>query len=141
MKSFFSVAFTVNSACKMFVPHRNNCFELYGFDILVDQQLKPWLLEASSRSVGSGKKIIMQVNLSPSLNTDTPVDVDIKTRLLRDLLTLVGLPAVDPVLGRAEAEQQAAGRRGRRVRSAGGSQPGDPFAHSRAAAGFCSGAS
>ena len=72
----------------------------------------------------------MQVNLSPSLNTDTPVDIDIKTRLLRDLLTLVGLPAVDPVLGRAEAEQQAAGRRGRRVRSAGGSQrtrgPGPP---------------
>ena len=74
IKSIISVEFSVNSACKMFVPHRNNCFELYGFDILVDSNLKPWLLE---------------VNMSPSLNTDSPIDMKIKSNLLCDLFTLV----------------------------------------------------
>lgn len=57
--------------------------ELYGFDILIDSQLKPWLLE---------------VNLSPSLNCDSPLDVRLKSAMLADLLTLVGIPAVDPIL-------------------------------------------
>ena len=54
----------------------NNCFELLGFDILVDQSYKPWLLE---------------VNLSPSLSTDTQLDFKIKGGLIADLFTLVGL--------------------------------------------------
>ena len=66
------------SACKMFVPHRRNCFELYGFDILIDSDLKPWLLE---------------VNLSPSLNCEAPIDMKIKSALICDLLNLIGLPA------------------------------------------------
>lgn len=60
-----------------------SCTELYGFDILIDENLKPWLLE---------------VNLSPSLNCDSPLDVRLKSAMLADLLTLVGIPAVDPVL-------------------------------------------
>ena len=69
-----------------------NNFPLFsGFDILIDSDLKPWLLE---------------VNLSPSLNCDTPIDMKIKSALLCDLLNLIGIPAVDPVLKRAQFNQK-----------------------------------
>ncbi|KAL1514075.1 hypothetical protein ABEB36_003396 [Hypothenemus hampei] len=83
IKAVLATANSIICAWKMFVPHPNNCFELYGFDILIDSNLKPWLLE---------------VNLSPSLNCDSPLDVRLKSAMLSDLLTLIGIPAVDPIL-------------------------------------------
>jgi tubulin polyglutamylase TTLL4 len=53
-----------------------SCFELFGFDVLLDQDLKPWLLE---------------VNVSPSLSSSSPLDRRIKTMLCADVLTLVGM--------------------------------------------------
>lgn len=53
-----------------------SCFEVYGFDILLDDELKPWLLE---------------VNVSPSLSSSSPLDKRIKTQLVADTLTLLGL--------------------------------------------------
>lgn len=52
-----------------------NCFELLGFDVLIDSNFKPWLLE---------------VNLSPSMNTDSKLDFSTKGNLLADLFNLVG---------------------------------------------------
>eukprot|EP00298_Acanthocystis_sp_HF-20_P025301 c37171_g1_i1.p1 GENE.c37171_g1_i1~~c37171_g1_i1.p1 ORF type:complete len:331 (+),score=118.47 c37171_g1_i1:441-1433(+) len=57
-----------------FAPKNDSCFELYGFDILLDNQLKPWLIE---------------VNLGPSLTTDSPLDKKIKGNLLEDVIKLV----------------------------------------------------
>lgn len=53
------------------------CFELLGFDILLDKALKPWLLEC---------------NLSPSLTCNSILDRDVKTTLVCDLLYMVGIP-------------------------------------------------
>jgi hypothetical protein len=50
------------------------CFELLGFDILLDRKLKPWLLE---------------VNHSPSFTTDTPLDEKIKRKVIGDTITLL----------------------------------------------------
>ncbi|XP_065169169.1 tubulin polyglutamylase TTLL5 isoform X2 [Atheta coriaria] len=83
IKAILSCGNSIVTACKMFVPNPVNCFELYGFDILIDENLKPWLLE---------------VNLSPSLGCDSPLDVRLKSAMLSDLLTLVGIPAVDPII-------------------------------------------
>jgi tubulin polyglutamylase TTLL2 len=60
--------------------HNPGCFELYGFDILIDQDLKPWLLE---------------VNLSPALTIETQVDIDVKRPLLEDMIDLIGLNEFD----------------------------------------------
>eukprot|EP00929_Paragymnodinium_shiwhaense_P096941 TRINITY_DN5869_c0_g1_i2.p1 TRINITY_DN5869_c0_g1~~TRINITY_DN5869_c0_g1_i2.p1 ORF type:complete len:695 (-),score=158.93 TRINITY_DN5869_c0_g1_i2:161-2245(-) len=54
----------------------NSCFEIYGFDVLVDTDLRPWLLE---------------VNICPSLSSGSPLDKRIKTKLVADTLTLVGV--------------------------------------------------
>lgn len=82
IKSIFACSQSIVSACKMFVPNQSNCFELYGFDILIDNTLRPWLLE---------------VNLSPSLGIDTPLDTKVKSTMLTDLLTLIGIPAQTPL--------------------------------------------
>ena len=51
-----------------------HCFECYGYDILIDSQLKPWLVE---------------VNASPSLSTTTHSDRVMKMALIRDVLDVV----------------------------------------------------
>ncbi|XP_041351009.1 tubulin polyglutamylase TTLL5-like [Gigantopelta aegis] len=83
IKTIISAELQIATACKMFMPHRGNCFELYGFDILIDENLKPWILE---------------VNLSPSLACDTPLDLKIKSNLLCDLFGLAGVVCHDPMM-------------------------------------------
>lgn len=63
-------------ACQPDDPYNNMCFEILGFDIMLDHQLKPWLIE---------------VNHTPSFTTDTPLDRNIKTNVIRDALTLMNV--------------------------------------------------
>uniref|UniRef100_A0A8C7E5X5 Tubulin--tyrosine ligase-like protein 5 n=1 Tax=Naja naja TaxID=35670 RepID=A0A8C7E5X5_NAJNA len=81
IKTVISAELAIAAACKAFIPHRGVCFELYGFDVLIDSTLKPWLLE---------------VNLSPSLACDAPLDLKIKASMLSDMFTLVGFVCQDP---------------------------------------------
>ncbi|XP_017041877.1 tubulin polyglutamylase TTLL13 [Drosophila ficusphila] len=56
------------------------CFEILGFDILVDWKLKPYILE---------------VNHSPSFHTNEQVDREVKRPLIRDTLNLVSTVLAD----------------------------------------------
>ena len=76
IKTFISIDPVLNNSYEMYVPFRTNCFELLGFDILIDDNLQPWLLET---------------NLSPSLNCDSPLDQKIKGKLTANLFTLIGM--------------------------------------------------
>ncbi|XP_068948014.1 tubulin polyglutamylase TTLL5 isoform X3 [Petaurus breviceps papuanus] len=80
IKTIISAELAIATACKAFVPHRSSCFELYGFDVLIDSTLKPWLLE---------------VNLSPSLACDAPLDLKIKASMISDMFTVVGFVCQD----------------------------------------------
>ncbi|XP_068610944.1 LOW QUALITY PROTEIN: tubulin polyglutamylase ttll6 [Brachionichthys hirsutus] len=54
------------------------CFEILGFDVLLDHRLRPWVLE---------------VNHSPSFTTDSQLDREVKDMLLYDTLVLINLGA------------------------------------------------
>ncbi|KAL4227526.1 Tubulin polyglutamylase ttll6 [Mactra antiquata] len=56
------------------------CFEILGFDVILDRKLRPYVIE---------------VNHSPSFNTDSELDREIKGALIYDTLQLVNFGACD----------------------------------------------
>eukprot|EP00741_Cyanophora_paradoxa_P017157 tig00020960_g16569.t1 len=82
----------VNSlkACQNVMVNDRHCFEMYGYDLLIDANLKPWLLE---------------VNASPSLTVTTEADRVLKMNLISDVLNIVTPPALqDPARRRREGD-------------------------------------
>jgi tubulin polyglutamylase TTLL6/13 len=50
------------------------CFEILGMDVMIDSNMKPYLLE---------------VNHTPSFSTDTPLDTLIKKNVIKDSFQLM----------------------------------------------------
>ena len=63
-------------SCQLDDFENSMCFEILGFDIMLDEKAKPYLLE---------------VNHSPSFSTDSPLDEKIKGELIRDTIRLLGM--------------------------------------------------
>ncbi|QDZ21369.1 Tubulin-tyrosine ligase/tubulin polyglutamylase [Chloropicon primus] len=68
-----------------------SCFEILGLDVMLDHKCKPWLIE---------------VNHSPSFNTDTELDLDVKEGLISDTINLIQLSASR--IKKAKAEDKRA---------------------------------
>ena len=64
-------------ACQSMMINDRHCFECYGYDVLIDNNLKPWLLE---------------VNASHSLTTINEKDRVLNSQLLRDIFAIVVPP-------------------------------------------------
>ena len=104
LKALIAVEPSVTAAHRRIVSaggQRGACFEMLGFDVLIDEALKPWLLE---------------VNLSPSLSADAPLDLKIKSCMLADLFTLVGIRPYDRVAHRTREKHERSARLERLMR-------------------------
>eukprot|EP01120_Amphizonella_sp_Union-15-10_P010518 TRINITY_DN421_c0_g1_i1.p1 TRINITY_DN421_c0_g1~~TRINITY_DN421_c0_g1_i1.p1 ORF type:complete len:480 (-),score=66.72 TRINITY_DN421_c0_g1_i1:26-1390(-) len=78
--TFLSAEKKLSWTAALRVPLRHNCFELLGFDILVDENMKAWLLE---------------VNHAPNLEPHTQLETEVKRSMLRDLMQLVDMEQKD----------------------------------------------
>ncbi|XP_049885995.1 tubulin monoglutamylase TTLL4-like isoform X2 [Pectinophora gossypiella] len=73
IKTIISGEGSISSLTKANVTSRYNCYELFGIDVLLDEDLKPWLLE---------------VNISPSLHSASPLDIHVKGPLVTTVLNI-----------------------------------------------------
>ncbi|XP_076281359.1 tubulin monoglutamylase TTLL4 [Lasioglossum baleicum] len=75
IKTLIAAESSMNAAISENLTSRYTSYELYGFDVLLDETFKPWLLE---------------VNILPSLHTDSALDTIIKGPLVRNVLNMAG---------------------------------------------------
>lgn len=66
-----------------------HCFECYGYDIIIDSELRPWLIE---------------VNASPSLSATTSCDKIMKYTVIDDVLNIVTAKLSDTIKGKQQAD-------------------------------------
>ncbi|KJH53062.1 Tubulin-tyrosine ligase family protein [Dictyocaulus viviparus] len=76
MKAFIACEKPIRDHMTRHIQHGFICHELFGVDILLDEDLRPWLLE---------------VNISPSLHSGTSLDVSVKAPLAKDVLNMAGI--------------------------------------------------
>merc|ERR1712032_1806909 len=85
----------------MDVEQCSNCFELFGFDVLIDEDYKCWLLE---------------VNGSPAIAISSRVDEQVKRPMLNDLID-----CIQQQFGYAEEIKNKARKYKKRMRNRSGS--------------------
>jgi len=67
------IVISLRSVQNQMVQHKH-CFELYGYDVILDDKCRPWLIE---------------INASPSLSTNSVADKKLKKNLIGDVISIV----------------------------------------------------
>ena len=80
IKTLISSENNLYNAITKYCSFQENCFELYGFDILIDDNLNCWLME---------------VNLSPNLHFDAPIDLKIKGEMMAEIFDILRIVPYD----------------------------------------------
>ena len=80
IKTLISSENSLINAISKYCAFQENCFELYGFDILIDDNLNCWLME---------------VNLSPNLHFDAPIDLKIKGEMIAEIFDIIRVVPYD----------------------------------------------
>ena len=88
-RSLLAIEDTCATATQDWAKYRNSCFELFGFDVLIDDKLDPWVLE---------------VNLSPSLSVESNLDFGVKTTMISDLFNIIGFDLFDRSVAHKEPD-------------------------------------
>ncbi|KAF5270599.1 hypothetical protein FQA39_LY01337 [Lamprigera yunnana] len=73
IKTLMSGESSIVPLCRENINCRYNCYELFGVDVLLDEYLKMWLLE---------------VNISPSLHSQSPLDEVVKGPMIQSMFNL-----------------------------------------------------
>jgi tubulin polyglutamylase TTLL4 len=78
IKTLIAVETPINFNLSRARVPQDTCFEIFGFDIMLDKDLKAWLIE---------------VNVCPSLSSSSPMDKRIKSALMSDTFNIIGFKA------------------------------------------------
>ncbi|CAG0889949.1 unnamed protein product [Cyprideis torosa] len=89
VKTIITAEDSCRDLCLKHVNSRNCCYELFGFDIMLDDSLKPWLLE---------------VNISPSLHSKSVLDKFVKGPMVQNILCMI-MHCIPPTLDDSTLEK------------------------------------
>ena len=76
-ESIKSIIYISLKSVQSVIINDKHCFEMYGYDILIEDNLKPWLIE---------------VNASPSVSTTTESDRKLKMGVIESVFKIVVPP-------------------------------------------------
>ncbi|EGF77287.1 hypothetical protein BATDEDRAFT_35990 [Batrachochytrium dendrobatidis JAM81] len=93
IKTIMSAHTQNTGGVRLYVNNRRSCYEMFGFDVLFDTDLKPWLME---------------VNISPSMKASCDLDFELKSKVAVDLFNLVGIRIKDLEMAKAAQSSKTA---------------------------------